>query len=94
MAAALDVLTDAEKKSREKEKEAAEALDKLEKKLDKSRAAGEAGDDGETQTRIAVEVKEAQDETEMAGRRVAKAKAKATNAAEEVEKLGGKPAKE
>ena len=94
MAAALDVLADAEKKSRDKEKEVAEALEKLEEKLDKSRAASEAGDDGETQARINAEVKEAQDRTEMAGRRVAKAKAKATNAAKEVEKLGGKPPKE
>ena len=94
MATALDALADAEKKSRDKEKEAAEALEKLEEKLDKSRAAREAGDDGETQARINAEVKEAQDQTDMAGRRVAKAKAKATNAAKEVEKLGGKPPKE
>ena len=94
MAAALDALSDADKKSRDKEKEAAEALEKLEEKLDKSRAAREAGNDGETQARINDEVKEAQDQTEMAGRRVAKAKAKATNAAKEVEKLGGKPPKE
>jgi len=66
----------------------------LEEKLDKSRAAREAGDDRETQAKINDEVKEAQDQIEMAGRRVAKAKAKATNAAKEVEKLGGKPPKE
>jgi len=93
IAAALDALSDAEKTSRDKEKEAAEVLEKLEEKLDKSRAAREAGDDGETQARINAEVKEAQDQTDMAGRRVAKAKAKATSAAKEVEKLGGKPPK-
>ena len=94
MAAALDALSDAEKKSGDKEKEAAEALEKLEEKLHKSRAAREAGDDGETQARIDAEVKEARDQADMAGRRVAKAKAKATNAAKEVEKLDGKPPKE
>jgi len=94
MAAALDALSDAEMKFRDKEKEAAEALEKLEEKLDKSRAAREAGDDRETQAKINDEVKEAQDQIEMAGRRVAKAKAKAKNAANEVEKLGGKPPKE
>ena len=94
MATALDALSDAEKKTREKEKEAAQALEKLEEKLDKSRAAREAGDDGETQASINSEVKEAQNQTDMAGRRVAKAKAKMTNATKELEKLGGKPPKE
>jgi len=60
MATALDALSDAEKKTREKEKEAAQALEKLEEKLDKSRAARETGDDGETQASIDSEVKEAQ----------------------------------
>ena len=94
MAAALDALSDAEKKTKEKEKEATEAFEELEEKLNKSRAAREAGDDGEIQARIDAEVKEAQDRTDMAGRRAAKAKAKMTNAAKEVEKLGGKPPKE
>ena len=94
MATALDALSDAEKKTREKEKEAAQALEKLEEKLDKSRAARETGDDGETQASIDSEVKEAQNQTDMAGRRVAKAKAKMTNATKELEKLGGKPPKE
>ena len=94
MAAALDALSDAEKKSRDKEKEAAEAIENLEEKLDKLRAARETGDDGETQASIDSEVKEAQNQTDMAGRRVAKAKAKMTNATKELEKLGGKPPKE
>ena len=38
------------------------------------------------------EEESAEDQTDMAGRRVAKAKA--TNAGKEVEKLGGKPPKE
>ena len=94
MAAALDALSDAEKKTSEKEKEAAEAFEELETKMNKSRAAREAGDDGETQARIDAEVKEARDRVDMAGRRVAKAKAKMLDAAKEVEKLGGKPPKE
>ena len=94
IAAALDVLTDAEKKSREKKKNAAEALEKLKEKLDKSKAAGESGSNGEIQARLNAEVKEARDETEMAGRREAKAKAKVMEAAKEVEKLGGTLPKE
>ncbi|HDZ90508.1 MAG: amino acid permease [Deltaproteobacteria bacterium] len=91
MAAALDALSDTEKKAMEKEEEAKEAREDLKKKMDKARAAREAGDDQERITEIDAEVEEARDRVERVGRAAAEARAKAVNAAREVERLGGTP---
>jgi len=90
MASALDTLTDAKKNAEHAEKEAAEAVERTEKKVSKLQDAAAAADE-ETKVRIKTEVVEAKEHADKAARRAAKAHAKAENATREAEAVGVKP---
>lgn len=100
VASALDALTDAEKKTRDAKKEAAEALEaaeKAENKVSEMIAAARPGADRETMTRIekATEAAEqAKNQADKAKRRSVKAQAKAEDTVRQVEILGVKPPEE
>ena len=100
VAAALDALTEAEKKARDAKKEAAEALEaaeKAENKVTEMVAAAGPGADRETMTQIekATEAAErAKNQADKAKRKAAKAQAKAEDGAREAEMLGVKPPEE
>jgi hypothetical protein len=93
VAAALDALTDAEKKAQDAEKEAVQALEAAEKAENKVRemvAAAGPGADRETMTHIekATEAAEqAKTQADKAKRKAAKARAKAEDAAKEAQAL-------
>ena len=88
VAAALDALTDAQKKAREAEKAATEGAKQEEKKQSALEDAVSSGADEQTVSKIEKEAKAAQEEARKLSRRAAKAQAKAEDAAREVELLG------
>jgi hypothetical protein len=93
MAAALDVFSDLERKAREAEKDAAGASREAEEKLGEvSSALGTEGrEEFISRVKIAMEARE---KAQKAARRAAKVRAKADNAAKELEALGGEPVRE
>jgi len=91
IAAALDALTDAEKKAKDVEKEAAEAAEKAEQIMREMAEAASSGGDEATMAKLETASKEAQEKAGKVARRAAKASAKAKDAARAVEALGAKP---
>jgi amino acid transporter len=91
VAAALDALTDAEKKAKAAEDGAEQAAADAEGKLRELRAAAVSGIGEEDLMKLEQEVLAAQDQARKAARRAAKALAKAEDAARGVEALGVKP---
>ena len=90
VAAALDALTDAQKKAREAEKSATDSAKQEEKKRSALEDAVSSGADEQTVSKIEKEVKAAQEEARKLSRRAAKAQAKVEDAAREAEMLGAK----
>jgi amino acid transporter len=93
LAEALDVLADSEKKAQEAQKEAAKAADEAEEKLGEVEAAVASGAHEDLMSKVKDALK-AKEEADKAGRRAAKARAKAQDAARAVELLGEKPVRE
>jgi hypothetical protein len=91
IAAALDILADAEKKARKTEKEAVAAKEESEKWLREIQAATESGAKQEELSKIEAAALEAEELARKATRRAAKAMAKLEDAARTVEALGAKP---
>jgi hypothetical protein len=93
LAAALDTLTDAEKRAGQAEEEAAKAAKEADEKMQEleSAIASGAGEDLMSKVKATLEAKE---QASKAARRAAKALAKVEDAARAAEKLGAKPAKE
>jgi hypothetical protein len=91
IAAALDILADAEKKAREAEKEAVDAKEESEKWLREIRDVTESGAKQEELSKIEAAALEAEELARKATRRAAKAMAKLEDAARTVEALGAKP---
>jgi hypothetical protein len=87
LAQAMDAFWDAEKKSREIEKEAKESKERLEQRLQALDSALASGD-GEGLMALVKEVLENKDEANKMTRRAAKADAKVKDAVREAEKLG------
>jgi amino acid transporter len=92
MAAALDVLADAEKRAQQAEKEASKATEQAEAKLREIRAAAASGASEEELSGIEAAALEAKERASKAARRAAKAFAKLEDAARTAEALGAKPA--
>ena len=90
VAAALDALTDAQKKAREAEKSATNGAEQEEKKRSALEDAVSSGADEQTVSKIEKEVKAAQEEARKLSRRAAKAQAKVEDAARQAEMLGAK----
>lgn len=91
IAAALDTLTDAEKKAQKAEKDAVKSSEELDQKLAKLARAEAAETDEVKLLKIRSEAFEAETEAQKAARRSAKAEAKARIAAQEAEEVGAKP---
>ena len=100
VAAALDAVTDAEKKAQDAESEAVQVLEmaeKAEKNASEVMAAADPGADKETISNIEKTMEEserAKTQADKAKRRAARAQAKAEDAARQVENLGIKPPEE
>jgi amino acid transporter len=93
MAAAIDALSDAEKKAKEAEKDAFEAAEKADEKLRDIRDAAVSGADQETMAKLSAAAKEGREQATKAARRAARALAKAEDAARAVEAIEPKPVK-
>jgi hypothetical protein len=92
VAAALDALSDAEKKAKDAEEDAAAASEKADQQLREMRDAALSGIDREALMKMAAATREAREQATKSARRAAKAWVKAENAARAAEALGAKPA--
>ncbi len=94
VAAALDVLADAEKQAKEAEREAAEAADRADEALRKMRDSVSSGADEEALNEVERLAKEAKAHAIRTARKAARAIAKVETATRNAEDLGVKPVQE